>query len=107
VTLLSIHVAATEAGPVVSLSGEADVTTVARLQEALDGQITPASRTLVVEVSGLRFADSASIGVLIGAARRLREQGGHLVLLSPQPALARMITLLGVDQVLTVRDHSQ
>ena len=103
VPLLDIHVTATEAGPMMMLSGEADVTTVAQLQEALDGQITLATRTLLIEVSGLRFADSATIGVLIGAARRLKDQGGRLVLLNPQPALARMMTLLGVDQVVTVR----
>ncbi|HTU76015.1 MAG TPA: STAS domain-containing protein [Trebonia sp.] len=102
-TLLDIHVTGTQAGPVISLSGEADVTTVAQLQEALNRQITPATRILLVEVSGLRFADSATIGVLIGAARRLMAQGGRLDLLNPQPGLARTITLLGVDQVITVR----
>jgi stage II sporulation protein AA (anti-sigma F factor antagonist) len=103
VPLLDIHVTATEAGLVMTLSGEADVTTVAQLQEALDEQITPATRILLVEVSGLRFADSATIGVLIVAARRLKDQGGRLDLLNPQPALARMMTLLGVDRVVTLR----
>jgi anti-anti-sigma factor len=105
VTLLDIHVIRTEAGPVIMLSGEADVTTVARLEDALNAQVTPATRTLLVDVSGLRFADSATIGVLIAVARRLKAQGGQLDLLSPQEALTRMITLLGVDQVLTIRGH--
>jgi len=106
VTLLDIRMTATEAGPVLTLSGEADVTTVAQLQEALDGQLTPGVPALLVEVSGLRFADSATIGVLIKAARRLNAQGGRLVLLNPQPAVARTITLLGVDQVLTLRGEA-
>jgi anti-sigma B factor antagonist len=104
VPLLDIQMTATEGGPLLTLSGEADVTTVEQLQQALDGQLTPGTRTLLVDVSGLRFADSASIGVLIGAARKLLAHGGHLDLLNPQPALARMLTLLGVDQVLTVRN---
>lgn len=103
-TMLDIQVTATEAGPLMMLSGEADVTTVGQLQEALDGQLAQGTLTLLVEVSGLRFADSATIGVLISAARRLQARGGHLDLLSPPPALARMLTLLGVDQVLTVRN---
>jgi anti-sigma B factor antagonist len=105
VPLLDIHVTTTEAGPLMALSGEADVTTVEQLQVALDGQITPGTRTLLVDVSGLRFADSATIGALIGAARKLKAQGGRLVLLNPQPALDRVLELLGVDQVVTVRRH--
>jgi anti-sigma B factor antagonist len=107
VTQLDIHVTATEAGPLMALSGEADVTTVERLQEALNERITPTTRVLLVELSGLRFADSATIGALIGAARRLKAQGGRLDLLNPQPALDRMLTLLGVDKVLTIRQRAE
>jgi anti-sigma B factor antagonist len=107
VTLLDIRVTATEAGPVMTLSGEADVTTLAQLQDALTRQTTSGTPVLLVEVSGLRFADSATIGALIGAARSLEAQGGHLDLLNPQPALARMLSLLGVEQVLTVRGHAE
>jgi anti-anti-sigma factor len=105
VPLLDIHVTTTEAGPLMALSGEADVTTLEQLQEALNGQITPGTRTLLVDLSGLRFADSATIGALIAAARKLKAQEGDLVLLSPQPALDRVLELLGVGQVLTVRRH--
>jgi anti-sigma B factor antagonist len=103
VTLLDIRVTATEAGPLMALSGEADVTTVAQLQDALNGQLATGIAILLVEVSGLRFADSATIGALIGAARKLEARGGRLSLLNPQPALARMLDLLGADRILACR----
>jgi len=104
VTLLDIHVAAGDAGPVVMLSGEADVTTVGQLEDVLNTQITAGARILTVDLSELRFADSATIGALVRAARTLKASGGRLDLTNPQPPLAQMLALLGVDEVLTVRD---
>jgi anti-sigma B factor antagonist len=103
VTLLQVSVTAGESGPVVSLSGESDVSTVGLLRDALDGQIAGGALHITVDVSGLRFADSASISALLRAHRRLRDRGGALELAFPQPTVARVLVLLGADQVLTVR----
>ncbi len=100
--LLDIRVAAGDAGPVMTLAGEADLTTVGRLEDALNAQITAGARVLTVDLSGLRFADSATIGALARAARALKAQGGRMDLLNPQPGPDRALTLLGVDEVLTV-----
>jgi anti-anti-sigma factor len=56
----------------------------------------------MIDVSGLRFADTASIRALLLAARTLRERGGCLVLLHPQRPVAKMLGLLGADQILTI-----
>ena len=103
-SLLEISVAAGESGPVVTLSGEADVTTVAELSEALTAQLASGARHLTVDLSGLRFADSAVIRELVMADRKLKDRGGGLELANPQPAVARALSLLGVDQVIEVRD---
>ena len=102
-SMLGIRVEVTGAGPVMTLSGEADMTTLGQLKDALNAQIAAGARILTVDLSGLRFADSATIGTLTAAARTLMARGGRLDLLSPQPGLARMLTLLGVDKILTVR----
>ena len=103
-SLLEISVAAGESGPVVTLSGEADVTTVAELSEALTAQLASGARHLTVDLSGLRFADSAVIRELVMADRKLKDRGGGLELANPQPAVARALSLLGVDQMIEVRD---
>jgi anti-anti-sigma factor len=104
VSLLEISVAAGESGPVVTLSGEADVTTVAELSEALTAQLASGARQLTVDLSGLRFADSAVIRELVMAGRKLKDRGGRLELANPQPAVARALSLLGVDQMIEFRD---
>ena len=88
----------------VTLSGEADVTTVAELSEALTAQLASGARQLTVDLSGLRFADSAVIRELVMAGRKLKDRGGGLELANPQPAVARALSLLGVDQMIEVRD---
>ena len=101
--LLEVSVAAGESGPVVILAGEADLATVAELSQALAAQVSGGARHLTVDLSGLRFADSASVRALVLAGQALKDAGGELELLRPQPIVARALTLLGVDQVFTVR----
>ena len=74
--LLDISVAAGQAGPVLTLSGEADLTTVAELTEALTAQLAIGARHLTVD----------------------------LALAHPQPVVARALSLLGVDQAIEIRD---
>jgi anti-sigma B factor antagonist len=95
-------VSAGESGPVITLSGETDVTTVAGLSELVTAQLGGGTRHLTIDVSELSFADSASIRVLVLAARTLRQRGGALVLLRPNRALARMLEIMGADQLITI-----
>ena len=88
-----------------TLSGEADLTTVAELTEALTAQLAVGTRHLTVDLSGLRFADSAVVRALVLADRTLKQRGGGLALAYPQPVVARALSLLGVDQVIEIRDE--
>jgi anti-sigma B factor antagonist len=106
VSLLEISVAAGESGPVLMLSGEADLTTAAELSDALTAQLASGAPHLTVDVSRLQFADSAVIRALVLANRTLTARGGGLELVHPQPAVARALSLLGVDQVIEVRDRT-
>jgi anti-sigma B factor antagonist len=90
-------------GPVLVLAGEADLTSLDQLNSALNAQLWAGVHLLTVDLSRLRFADSATVAALVHAARALRDQGGCLELLRPLPAVARVLSLTGVDQVLVVR----
>jgi anti-sigma B factor antagonist len=103
VGLLEIAVEAGTSGPVVRLSGESDLSTAGQLSAALTAQIASGVRHLAIDLSGLRFADSATIRVVTTAHLALSDAGGTLELLSPQPAVARTLSLLGVDQVIAIR----
>lgn len=100
---LTITVTAGERGPVVFLSGEADLSAAAELTAVLLAQIDSGADHVTVNLSGLAFADSASLRAFIVAHHALERHGGSLVLDRPQPHVARVLGLLGMDQVLSVR----
>jgi len=100
---LEASVAAGDGGPVLMLSGEADFTCLAELSAVISEQVSRGTRRLTIDVSGLRFADTASIRALILAAKALKERSGNLVLLHPQRPVARVLALLGADHMFTIR----
>ncbi|MGH3258618.1 MAG: STAS domain-containing protein [Streptosporangiaceae bacterium] len=105
--MLRASVAAGPSGPVIILSGEADITSAAELSALISAHLPAEPQELTLDMSGLRYADSASIRTLVLAARMLQERGAILVLLHPQAAVARMLALMGVDQILTIRAQTQ
>ena len=103
---LRVSVAAGDSGPIITLSGEADVSNATQLRDVITAQLATGTVYLTINMAELSFADSYSIGILTGAAKTLKELGGRLVLLRPQKALVRTLTLLGADQVLTIHAPS-
>jgi anti-anti-sigma factor len=91
-------------GPVVALSGEAGATTAAELRETLATQLRTGARLLTVDASRLKFLDSASLRVLILAARALKGRHGRLVFARPQPLVARLLEITGADRLLEVQE---
>ena len=104
--ILRASVSAGASGPIVILSGEADLTSVGQLSALITAQLAAGTRQLTLDVSGLSFADTASIRTLVLAARTLNERGGSLVLLRPQEAMARVLDLLGAAQMFTIRGEN-
>jgi len=100
--MLKASVAAGRSGPVITLSGEADLTSAAQLGALLSAQLSDGTRELTIDVSGLRFADSASVRTLMLAARTLKDRDGSLVLLHPQRPVARVLELTGAVHMFTV-----
>jgi anti-sigma B factor antagonist len=97
VTEFAIHTG-TEGGITVSrLVGELDAFNASEFRAAMEPVTSSAS--LVIDLSGVSFVDSAGLGVLIGAVRRVHELGGAVVLASPRPSLARILRDTGVSRL--------
>ena len=101
---LRVSASAGADGPVVVLSGEADPTTAMVLREMLAAQLDTGARLVTVDASGLSFLDSASVRVLVLAARALQGRHGRLVLARPQPVVARLLEITGAARLLDVRE---
>jgi anti-sigma B factor antagonist len=57
---------------------------------------------LIVDLSRTTFIDSSSLGVLIGAHRRLKLRGGTLVVVCQDEAIAKTFKITGLDGVFTL-----
>jgi anti-sigma B factor antagonist len=103
VTELSVSVEdGADGAVIVRLSGEADITTVPALAEALSSPAAGSPALLIVDASGLTFIDSAALHVLVRAHRRLRSDGRSLALVRPSPTVMRILQLSGLDRVIAV-----
>jgi anti-sigma B factor antagonist len=92
-----------DSGPIEVLSGESDVSAAAELTAAPTMHIAADARHPTVDLSRLRFADSASIQAFVRADRVLKADGGAMELVAPQPAVAQVLSLLSADQFIAVR----
>ena len=85
---------------VVVLDGTIDAATTRRLDAELKGRIAVGTQVLMVDVGHAEFVDSAALGVLAGAAKRLQdERSGSLVLRNADGNLLRNLRMLRLDHV--------
>ena len=90
----------TEPYTLVLLDGEADVTNCNALREVLEAEVAKQPRTLILDLSGLRFMDSSALHVILRVNRTMDRQGGVLALACPRDPGAKMLRLTAGDQLL-------
>lgn len=87
---------------VVTVLGQADLHTASELRSALGGLIDGGSRQLLVDLTGTTFLDSMTLGVLIGALKRLAAVDGRLAIVCPDRHLRRVFEITSLDRVFTI-----
>ena len=103
---MSLEITATVEGAnrCLDVAGEVEVSCADELRAAIDAQIAEGVEgELVIDLAEVPYIDSTGIGVLVGAAHRVAEAGGMLVVARPQRNVARVLGLLGVQADLNIR----
>ncbi|WP_078607007.1 STAS domain-containing protein [Streptomyces flavidovirens] len=91
-----------EHASLLALRGEVDLETVEPLRHALATLAArPGEAPVVVDLSAVRFADTALINVLLQARLRL---GDRLRIAAPSALVERLLYVLGLDHVFIIRD---
>jgi anti-sigma B factor antagonist len=98
---MEFTVSTREEGPftVVEVGGEVDVYTAPRLREAVVTAIESGKNRLVIDVESVEFLDSTGVGVLVGALKKVRSNGGTLDIVCTQPRLLKIFDITGLDKV--------
>jgi len=87
---------------IVTVSGEIDLFTAPEFKQRMSAPIDAGRSHLVVDLSRTTFIDSSSLGVLIGAHRRLKLRGGALLVVCDSEAIAKTFKITGLDGVFTL-----
>jgi anti-sigma B factor antagonist len=87
---------------VVAVSGDIDLYSAPDLRQALDDLIGAGKTRVLVDLSDASFIDSTTLGVLVGAIKRLRVRHGKLALACDDASILRVFAITGLDEVIGV-----
>jgi anti-sigma B factor antagonist len=87
---------------VVAVSGEIDLFTAPEFKQRVSAPVDEGRTHVIVDLTETTFIDSSSLGVLIGAHRRLRRLEGSLVIVCSNDAIVKTFRITGLDGVFTI-----
>jgi anti-sigma B factor antagonist len=87
---------------IVAVSGEVDLFTAPEFKQRVTAPIGAGIDHVIVDLTRTTFIDSSSLGVLIGAHRRLQQRGGRLVIACDVEAILKTFRITGLDGVFTI-----
>jgi len=90
-----------------SVVGEADLYTAPELKAALNALIENGARSVLVDLSRTTFLDSTTLGVLMGAVRRLRSRGGQIAIACSDPNIRKIFEITLLDRIFTIFDSTE
>jgi anti-sigma B factor antagonist len=102
---VDFHIAdrrASEDTHVISVRGEIDLFTAPEFKQHVCAPIDAGVSNVVVDLLETTFIDSSSLGVLIGAHRRLKLRGGSLTVVCAGEAITKTFRITGLDGVFTL-----
>ena len=103
--ILEIDVQETPDGiPVVKLKGEIDLHTCATFRETLRDLIEKRHFNIVIDLADVPYLDSAALGVLVDAVRRVREHSGTISLVSTTPFVRRAFEITRLVKIFQLFD---
>lgn len=88
----------------VSVAGEVDLATAPELKDALAEVVQNGATGVLVDLSKATFIDSTTLGVLMGAVKRLRPSGGELVIACHDSNIRKIFEITLLDRVFKIFD---
>src|SRR3954451_23164891 len=87
---------------VVAIAGEVDLYSAPELKAHVLDAIDAGKTRIIVDLTNTTFIDSTTLGVLVGARKRLREQEGTLAVVCPDPDKVGLFEMTGLDRVFAI-----
>ena len=87
---------------VVTPVGEIDLGRATDLRRELFGAVADGAQIVVVDLATTTFIDSMTLGILLGAGRRLQQRGGELRIACVDPNIRRIFEITLLDRVFAI-----
>jgi len=101
--LFSVNAVHLDGQAVVRFIGELDLAGAELAQhDGLRALASTDGGPLILDLSELSFCDSSGLGVLLRIQYEARQQGRALVLQNPNPAVQRLLEIVGLDERFTI-----
>jgi len=89
-------------GAQVAVAGAMDAHTFEKFQKAMTDLIEAGTMWIVIDLRRMSYISSVGINFLINLRVQRRKVGGEVVLVGPQPAVLKILKMLGLLEVLVV-----
>jgi anti-sigma B factor antagonist len=83
-----------------SLTGELDIATVPRVEQAIDALLADGVASLTIDLSGIGFVDSSGLRLFIVLDQRATAEGWTLALTRPSQQALTVFRVSGVEDAL-------
>ncbi len=82
------------------MSGELDLHTSPALRERVAVLLEAGTTKLAIDLEHVGFMDSSSLGIMVMALKRIRENDGELALVGANGSPLKVFALTGIDQLM-------
>lgn len=87
----------------IKLRGEIDHHSASAVRTSMDDMIRSRHpRRLIIDMSAVDFMDSSGLGLIMGRYSLMESMGGETCVLDPSPATERIMSLAGMERVITI-----
>ena len=80
---------------------------VTELKQALNGLVDGGAHSVLVDLSRTTFLDSTTLGVLMGAVRKLRPRGGQVAISCSDPNIRKIFEITLLDRIFAIFDSNE
>jgi anti-sigma B factor antagonist len=86
----------------VTAAGEIDIATVTDLNRAVVDCVQSGAQRLIVDLDRVTYMDSAGLGAVVSAFKRLAAVGGSMTVRCTQPRILQLFEITGLHHFLTI-----
>lgn len=89
----------THGTPVITANGDIDIYSVASFKSKINEILDTGVNELIIDLKGVEYVDSSGFGALLGATKRVRPNGGKIILTGCSESVARLMKITQLDTI--------